>query len=371
MNRCYAAVVAAMLGIAMLQPHTASAGNFPESFSVTPFAGGYVFEGTQRQNMPIYGLSLGYNLTPNWTVEVTGSVIPDSVMITRDSSGTPSLNRWNAYGVRGDVLYHFLPQERLVPYLAVGGGAIFLDSDQASSLNETAVGYGGGLKYFFTDSMALRLDVRHLLVLDSNSTTRDIDNNLAYTAGVTFQLGGVRPSRAVVVQAEDLQPAPPVSKPAAPAPAPFPEPIPAPEPVSAPEPVPEPASAPAPVLEPLPEEPLSWSGQDQHPAVLPGEVLVTGIAIQKDSLEILASERIGAYKTFTLSQPSRLVIDINGGVNSIGTKRIPVRRLGITAVRFGNHPDFLRIVLDAAQGKLLPYRIEETGKGLKIIIKEQ
>ena len=366
MNRCYAAVVvAAVLGFAMLQPRPASAGNLPNSFSVTPFAGGYVFEGNQRQNMPIYGLSLGYNFTPNWTVELTGSVIPDSVMRINDAFGTPSLNRWNAYGVRGDLLYHFLPQELFVPYLAIGGGAIFLDSDQASSLNETAVGYGGGLKYFLNDSIALRLDVRHLLVLDSNTTTRDIDNNFAYTAGVTFQLGGVRPSRAVVVQAEDVRSAPPVFKPAA---APAGEQAPA-------EPVPVPAPAPAPVVEPVPapapEEPLSWSGQDQHPAALPGEVLVTGIAIQKDSLEIMASERIGAYKTFTLSQPSRLVIDISGGVNSIGTKRIPVRMLGITAVRFGNHPDFLRVVLDAAQGKLLPYRIEETGKGLKIIIKEQ
>ena len=50
--------------------------------------------------------------------------------------------------------------------------------------------------------------------------------------------------------------------------------------------------------------------------------------------------------------------------------RIPVHKLGIAAVRFGSYPDHLRLVFDAEQGVLLPYRIEETDKGLKIIMSQ-
>ena len=96
--------------------------------------------------------------------------------------------------------------------------------------------------------------------------------------------------------------------------------------------------------------------------------MVTGISIDQDALEITATGRGTNYKTFTLSQPSRLVIDINNAVNGLGASRVPVHKFGILAVRFGNHPNFLRIVLDAAQGKLLPYRITETDNGLKVIM---
>jgi hypothetical protein len=140
-----------------------------------------------------------------------------------------------------------------------------------------------------------------------------------------------------------------------------------------PPPAPEPAVAPTepPVPAPAPETPLTLTAEKPEVAAAAapaGTIILTGITIDKDSLEIVTTKHIGAYKIFTLSQPSRLVIDVEGAANGLGVKRIPMHRFGITTVRFGDHPGFLRIVLDAARGKLLPYRIEETSKGLKVIM---
>jgi outer membrane beta-barrel protein len=345
--------VAAVLFLGAFQVGTARAANLPYSLSITPFAGGYVFEGNQkRQDKPVYGISVGYNFTGNWAVELTGSAVFDSFS---------SKKSWDIYGVRGDLLYHFLPEGRFVPYLAAGGGALLLKPNGGSSDGDFIADYGGGFKFFLTDLIALRADVRHIIDFTYHDTAakRDLYNNFAYTAGVTFQIGGVKPAARVVEEQKPVQavtPPPPATEETKPEPTPVPAPTPA------------PIEAPLPA--PVPEAPLTLTAEKPElaAAATAGTIVLTGITIDKDSLEIVTSKHLGAYKTYTLSQPSRLVIDVADAVNALGVKRIPVHRFGITAVRFGTHPDFLRIVLDAAQGKLLPYRIEETGKGLKIIM---
>ena len=103
-------------------------------------------------------------------------------------------------------------------------------------------------------------------------------------------------------------------------------------------------------------------------AVPAGAILVSGMKVEENVLEFTANESIKNYKVLTLSQPSRLVIDVANGVNGLGVERIPVNKLGITTVRFESNPEYLRVILDAQEGLLIPYRIEETATGLKIII---
>jgi OmpA-OmpF porin, OOP family len=54
--------------------------------------------------------------------------------------------------------------------------------------------YGLGLKYFLTENIGLRADVRHVLDINVGDADRkhDVFNNLSYTAGLTFQVGGYR-----------------------------------------------------------------------------------------------------------------------------------------------------------------------------------
>jgi OOP family OmpA-OmpF porin len=131
-----------------------------------------------------------------------------------------------------DILYNFMPDKKLVPYLAVGGGGTTIetrhDHDASATFN-----YGGGLKYFVTDSIALRGDVRHLLAFETHPDTHTL-NNFEYTVGLTFLFGGTKPALAPVAVA-----------------AATPEPEAAPAPAA--ELVREAPPAPLPVAEPTPE----------------------------------------------------------------------------------------------------------------------
>ena len=390
MKRFQTALVAAMLCIGCLQPFAAQAANYPYSLSVTPFAGGYIFEGNQRlHSTPVYGLALGYNLSEHWALEGVGSF---STNVTSDKSNNEDSR---VFGVRGDVLYHFLPEGRLVPYLAIGGGYLAIEPDKGETDDDLMVNYGAGVKFFLTDRVALRADVRHILDINANDigSHPTCYNNLSYTAGVTFQLGGAPPAVRPAAKAEPapavttvppasvppakiaekkMEQAPAVPKPAMVQPAPV-KPVmvpPAPTPVEAPvepvivAPAPIPVKkAPAPV--PVEEEPFSL--QAERPRKAPaGKIILNGITIDKNGFDMTTRGAVKKFNIFTLTQPSRLVIDVYGAVNGLDVSRAMVNRFGLQAVRFGHHADYLRIVLDAAREELLPYRANITKTGLKI-----
>src|SRR5512133_103676 len=140
-----------------------------------------------------------------------------------------------------------------------------------------------------------------------------------------------------------------------------------------PQPAREPASAPAPAPVPVPAPPaparepaLNLVAATTKPSA--GELLITGLNVEQSTIEILASGPIRDYSLITLSDPSRLVIDIPNAVSGFKQNSIPIDKCGIALLRFESHPDFLRIYLDATQWRIIPYRLEESDTGLKIII---
>jgi OmpA-OmpF porin, OOP family len=183
------------------------------AFSVSPFIGGYVFEGNQDiENDFTYGIDLGYHLTDNLAAEVAFNFVDTSFDGALD--GDLELNSYHV-----DMLYHFRSSGKLVPFIALGVGALKYEPENAKNATDFAANYGAGLQYFLNDNVALRCDVRHLLSFDS----ADKYNNLVYTAGVSFLFGSAKPVEAAVVQ-----------PPPAPAPAPTPAPAPAPAPAPTP-----------------------------------------------------------------------------------------------------------------------------------------
>jgi len=154
------------------------------AFYLTPQIGGYVFEGNQNLDHGLtYGLGLGYAFDDHWASELTFNVIDTAL-----ESGGGDVS---GYLLRLDGLYHFTPDKRLVPYLAAGIGGLSLDPDVGSSDSSFLVNAGGGLKYFLTDSIALRGDARYLLTFD------DTHNNLIYTLSLDFLFGGKKKVAAV------------------------------------------------------------------------------------------------------------------------------------------------------------------------------
>ncbi|APG25226.1 OmpA family protein [Syntrophotalea acetylenica] len=148
-----------------------------KTFTVSPMLGGYIFEGDQPYDDALtYSLGLGYNLTNSWSTEFVLNYF--NADLGHDQSG-------NADGLayRLDALYHFMPESSLVPYLAGGLGGTTLNPDHGGSETDFLLNYGIGLKYFFTDSLALRGDLRHVFAFG------DPENNFIYSAGLTYLFG--------------------------------------------------------------------------------------------------------------------------------------------------------------------------------------
>ena len=189
-----------LLGLSVL---AAAAPGFAENragaVTVSPYVGGYIFDHEQSyQNLetsPTYGIRAGYNFTENWGAEARfGYANADS----RLPNG-PEANVFT-YGI--DALYHFNVTPEFVPFLAAGIGGMHhnFPGAQMGYYPEYAANYGAGVKYFVSDNIALRGDVRHVILPD------DELNNLEYTAGATFQFGGSKPAVQEVVAIEEAEP---------------------------------------------------------------------------------------------------------------------------------------------------------------------
>ncbi|MEW6109968.1 MAG: OmpA family protein [Nitrospirota bacterium] len=179
------------------------------SVEINPYIGLHVFDtSTDFQKKGIYGLRLGYNITNHIGIEGAYDHTPDSAQM-----------------LHADLLYNFNPEKSLNPFFVAGIGGAHISPDGRDSYNTLMGNFGLGFKYFFTDNIAFRADVRDVI---TNM------QNVVATAGLTFAFGGKIPKPA---------PEPP---PPPPPPAPKPEPAPAPKPEPAPPP-PPPPPAPEPV----------------------------------------------------------------------------------------------------------------------------
>jgi len=163
--------------------------NRPGAVNLTIFGGYYHFDHDQDfDDGWTYGAGLGYNLTENWGLEAVYNYVNSN-----DPGGVNlSTYTWDPYEDVGahvyhfDALYHFFPEKKLVPYLAAGLGGITVDNDRQGAKTDTdfLVNYGGGLKYFLSEAVALRGDIRHITSFDTTN------HNLVYTLGLMFALGG-------------------------------------------------------------------------------------------------------------------------------------------------------------------------------------
>ncbi|OGP67307.1 MAG: hypothetical protein A2W27_07365 [Deltaproteobacteria bacterium RBG_16_44_11] len=180
----------------------------PGAFNIGPLFGVATFEGNQDlDNAPVLGVRGGYDFTKNWGVEATFNWVP-----TRYNYGFNANNPQGALGLSGsdseytnvynyriEAIYNFMPEQRLVPFIAVGIGGQSIDYRGGSGepdRTRLAPDYGVGVKYFLTDAIALRGDVRHVLAIGS------IYNDLEATVGLAFYFGGKKEAPA---------PAPPVA----------------------------------------------------------------------------------------------------------------------------------------------------------------
>lgn len=172
---------------AAAKPAAKSASTQQPTFTLTPSVGGIALsEGGHVTPALLYGIKLGY--------DIEGHHIGDSIDIEGTFNYYSTLPKTgeaktHGYLFRLDTLYPFTPGKEWVPFVAVGLGGISIskstDSYAFDGQKNLLINYGGGVKYFIDNYLAVRLDLRHLLVYHDINTRNDVEASL----GLTYLFG--------------------------------------------------------------------------------------------------------------------------------------------------------------------------------------
>ena len=97
-------------------------------------------------------------------------------------------------------------------------------------------------------------------------------------------------------------------------------------------------------------------------------VVVKGIVIGASFIDIQTIGSVEKFKPRRLSKPERLSIEISG-TSTVSVKSILVKRFGVSTVRIGTTPGFVRVVLDTARSSFPKYEIVNVENGLRVNFK--
>ena len=187
-----------LLGVFSLALATpAFAGNQADTFTLDPFMGGYRFDTAQQlDTRSYYGLRGGYNFTKNLGLEAMFGFVPTETQSQAYVDRDVQVYR---YGL--DALYHFNADGTVVPFVAAGFAGMQTDNG-SKGMPDHGRGmfdYGVGVKWFLSDTVALRGDVRQMLFSEGG----DSRTNMEYTVGLTFLFGAEKKAVAGVAPAGD------------------------------------------------------------------------------------------------------------------------------------------------------------------------
>ena len=160
------------------------------SFFVGPFFGDKSQESGPIQNIGfedsiIFGFRGAINLTPQFAFEGILEFTPADVE-SDTFSGKVTLDTVESF-IHANLVWHIVELGRLVPYLTGGIGFMHSAGKRGNTeVSETdfSVDFGTGIKYFITDHLALRLEVR-----DINTELEDTSDRLNLiqaTAGLSY-----------------------------------------------------------------------------------------------------------------------------------------------------------------------------------------
>ncbi|MBW1801918.1 MAG: AMIN domain-containing protein [Deltaproteobacteria bacterium] len=82
----------------------------------------------------------------------------------------------------------------------------------------------------------------------------------------------------------------------------------------------------------------------------------------------MSSRPIRSYRSFFVSKPSRFVIDIKGEWHFQGLPKLKMKNDHVGGMRFGVHPEKLRVVIDLKGQQRVSWVIKESSNGLVLTI---
>lgn len=144
-------------------------------FTISPMVGQYLFDNDMDLDNEVFGsIALGYQLDSPLAFELS--------YLKTNPDFSSSAGDMDIEDIRLDLLYNFNHTESVVPYLLIGGGNQNYQHgpyDYDSSI----FNFGGGVKAFITDGLALRAEVRLVNDMDEELTGYNVGIGLSYEFG--------------------------------------------------------------------------------------------------------------------------------------------------------------------------------------------
>ena len=210
MKRHYRATLM-VIAVAFLLPLSAHAEIRPGSAEVGVFGGFSLFENSQNlKNRPFFGGRVGYNFTSHFglegVVEHIRSKVDDKTRTgAKEGQFRSPTDDVNLTLYHIDAVYHLIPEGKFNPFILMGvGGAHY--SPEISNGDMAAFNVGVGAKYWMSDNIALRLDLKDTMVTE---IVQETYHNLGATLGITVAFGGAKkpvPARAATVATKPVEP---------------------------------------------------------------------------------------------------------------------------------------------------------------------
>ncbi len=165
--------------LALLTASHAAAGNQAGATTLT-LAGAYYHFASSRhlQNTSLPNIELAYDLTDRWALEGGVGAV--------NTNQQPSAGGVGVHGFlyTADAIYRCFKHEKFEPYVIAGIGMLALKPNGMDSTHQGNINAGVGTQVFFTDTIALRGEVRDLY-----TTTGAGKNDYMINFGVSFLMG--------------------------------------------------------------------------------------------------------------------------------------------------------------------------------------
>ena len=83
-------------------------------------------------------------------------------------------------------------------------------------------------------------------------------------------------------------------------------------------------------------------------------------------VNIVADGTIEDFRHFPLGDPTRLVLDLHEMKSGVGSSKKECTSAVLSSVRFGEHAEYVRVVLDSPKEELPHYELASHAKGLRV-----
>jgi OOP family OmpA-OmpF porin len=202
-------LLTALTGIAIMAGvvGTSVAAEREQALTFSPMLGEQWYDSNRREShSSAFAIGMGYNFNANWGVEgLFQWAKPEA-----KQNGVDVGRRAPEWKATGNVVYNFPMSDVMVPYVTAGAGWRNADNPANPRPNrfrssDIVTNVGGGLKYFVTDNLALRVDARYYMDMEDDNGYNG--NDLTVLAGLHITFGAPQPEPAPMKK-EEPKPAP-------------------------------------------------------------------------------------------------------------------------------------------------------------------